>query len=366
LVARHTRKQGGTLFTPEAIEFSREANARETAERRRLTYVAMTRARERLFLLAPPLALPGSAAATLRRLLPELSTRCRDVVVDAALPYLAREPVALPLAAVPSPDLPSFVRRQESDRGPLSISTTSLATFDQCPRRYRLIHEMAIEPPRGASDARRAIGMAAHRVLERWPLVRWGTPTSPQEMIELLAKEGVSAVDESTRRIAANMAEFLAGSYAARVRRARRVHREASFVVRLGSEPDVLSLRGTIDLLAQFDDRSADIVDYKSSWRAGAAVHDFQLYAYALAARDRFGIGPVRLSIVNLGSSSEPEVVGCPEPAELVQFESRLRALRARFTVARASDHFAGIERRRCEALRCGFVPLCHPETERI
>ncbi len=374
LVARHTRKQGGTLFTPEAIEFSREANARETAERRRLTYVAMTRARERLFLLAPPAAPPGSAAATLRHLLPDLPTRCRDVVVDDALPYLSRDPIASPTIEILSSAEPSFVQRTASDAGPLAISTTSLATFDQCPRRYRFIHEMALEAPRGGGDVRsgapsledrRSIGMAAHRVLEDWPLARWGTPTSLEETIELLVRQGVASGEELTRRIATHMAEFLASPYAARVRRARRVYREESFVVRLGTEQDVLSLRGTIDLLVAFDDGSADVIDYKSSWRPDAGAHDFQLHAYAIAARDRFGIGPVRLAIVNLSSSSEPEVVGCPRPGELAQFESRLRALRGRFTLARTSDHFPGIERPRCEALRCGFVPLCHRWPER-
>jgi len=369
LVVRHTRKQGGTLFTPEAAEFSREANAREAAERRRLTYVAMTRAQERLFLLAPPAAPVGSAAATLRRLLPELTVRCSDVVVESALPYLTRDAVASSSDTGSPRAEPSSSPLGASERGPLSISTTSLALFDQCPRRYRLIHEMGLEPAlRGGGalggnvsvDERRAIGVAAHRVLENWPLARWGAQTSLDEVLGLLASEGAPAGEELTRRIARHLAAFLAGPYAARVRSARRVYREEPFVVRIDAEVGTLSLRGTIDLLVVFDDGSADVVDYKSAWRWEGADHHFQLSAYAVAARERYDVAPVRLAVVNLSSSAEPEVVACPADSEVTGFADHLRTLRGRFILARTSNHFPAIERTRCEALRCGFVPHCH------
>ena len=185
LVLRHVRPEGGALFTPEAAEFRVEAIARETAERRRLTYVAMTRAKERLFLLLPPQAPNGSAAATLRAFAADDGGA--HATIESAAPYLLRERAAsLATAAAP---VTAHVPLAVTDGGPLHIATTPLATFDGCPRRYHFVHELALDPSpfapaeRGPAeelrDQRRALGIAAHRVLEVWPLSRWGEPTEP-------------------------------------------------------------------------------------------------------------------------------------------------------------------------------------------
>src|SRR6185295_16537140 len=82
LVVRHTRDVGGTLFTPEAAEHHRESTAREIAERRRLTYVAMTRAKERLIVVVPLAEPPGSAAKTLRALPPDAEKSCPGTSIE--------------------------------------------------------------------------------------------------------------------------------------------------------------------------------------------------------------------------------------------------------------------------------------------
>src|SRR6185503_18490062 len=111
--------------------------------------------------------------------------------VENAAPYLVRERAHdVPNAAVPSPLL--HVPTPVGDRGALHISTTPLATFESCPRRYRLVHELGLDPPPFGLAAektgdenrekRRALGVAAHRVLEMWPLARWGDATEPREV----------------------------------------------------------------------------------------------------------------------------------------------------------------------------------------
>jgi len=62
---------------------------------------------------------------------------------------------------------------------------------------------------------------------------------------------------------------------------------------------------------------------------------------------------------VNLARTAEPELVSL-EPGDLDAFERHLADLGARFSTARASGDFAGVERPTCETLRCGFVTACH------
>jgi len=367
LVVRHTHAQGGSLFTPEAAEFSKEATARELAERRRLTYVAMTRARERLFLLVPPVAPNASAAATLRRLLPSLRARVGAVAEDA-VPYLLRAPpvadVAMSPSSEPAPDAASPV----GDRGALTISTTPLAMFDDCPRRYRFVHELGIDAPpfEGAPgaerdstrDERRARGTGAHCVLERWPLELWGEATDAAEVLERLVAEGAPS-DPASRRLAESIAAFLGSPYAARIRTGC-VYREEPFVVTVESEGGSLHLRGAIDLLMTLPDGSAEVIDYKSSWHADPTQHEFQLRSYALAACRRYGVTRVRAGILNFTTSSEPTWIDIDD-AECRAFEHRLSNLRASFLAARTRGDFPGIARPGCEALGCAFVGACHP-----
>jgi ATP-dependent helicase/nuclease subunit A len=373
LAVRHVHERGGSLYTPEAVELSKENMARELAERRRLTYVAMTRAKDRLFLLVPPLPANGSAAATMKRVLPELATM-PGVAIESAVPYLLRLDPSRSLQAGrgvhPMQALPSPVRLPVSP-GPLGISTTPLATFAQCPRRYRFLHELALEPPpfadsvserrREDQDDRRALGTAAHRVLERWPLVRWGMPTDPSEIVEKLLAEGLmNLAPDLLAGLADNIAGFLGGPYATEVRtRDGVVYREERFLVPIACEGGELHLRGAIDLLVDWRDGSADVLDYKSSFCPELTSHEFQLRAYAVAVRRRFGISRIRAGILNLAASNPPTLTNL-DAADLDSFEQILCDLRARFMSARASFDFAGVDRPECEALRCGFIAACH------
>ncbi|HMJ52190.1 MAG TPA: UvrD-helicase domain-containing protein [Polyangiaceae bacterium] len=379
LVLRHVRPEGGPLFTPEAAEFRLEAIARDTAERRRLTYVAMTRAKERLFLLVPPQAPQGSAAATLRTHTADGACPC--AAIENAASYLGREPMRHP----PSVAIPAapYVSPPVGDGGPLHISTTPLATFAGCPRRYRLVHELGLDPsPTGLaanrSDAssaglaanrsdereeRRALGIAAHRVLETWPIARWGEPTDSRQVAVHLAAELSCHRAEPVRALemARSIAAFLSGSYAARVRDAGAArYREEPFVVTIARPEGTLHLRGTIDLLVAFPDGSAEIVDYKSAWQDDAADPTFQLRAYALAAQHLCALAPIRVGVLDLGSTDPTPSFSSLEHETLAAFADHLASLRGPFLAARSSDRFPGVPRARCEQLGCGFLAACH------
>jgi ATP-dependent helicase/nuclease subunit A len=368
LATRHVHERGGSLHTPEAVELAKENAAREVAERRRLTYVAMTRARELLFLLVPPAVANGSGGATLRRALPVLASQ-RGVAIEGAAPYL-RRPAREPQPVESPAEVPDLAARRPPQYLPLAVSTTPLATFAECQRRYRLVHELAVDPPAwmgsrwagvaGAREAHRAVGIAAHRLLERWPLSRWGNVTLQEEVEAGLRREpGTGAARGLVERVARGIAAFLGGPYAARVRGARAVYREERFVVRLEGDAGALSLHGTIDLLVGWADGSWDVLDYKSTFGLEPASYDFQLRAYAVAARRRYGAELVRAGILNFASDPHPQLADLGS-VELVTFERTLGTLHGLFAGARSSGHFAGVERPACEALRCGFVSACH------
>ena len=157
-----------------------------------------------------------------------------------------------------------------------------------------------------------------------------------------------------------NIAAFLGGSYAARLRAAKgAVYREEKFVMPLESTDGALRLRGTIDLLLTLPDGSAEIVDYKSSWRPELGAPHFQLRAYALAVRRRLGASTIRVGILNLVTDTHPALAELAD-AEHDVFERRLATLRGRFMLARTTGNFGGVERSTCERLRCGFVSACH------
>ena len=221
-------------------------------------------------------------------------------------------------------------------------------------------------PSQGARDdleAARALGIAAHRFLERWPLARWGAPAQASIIHAELLAEGALADRPATREMADCLADFVASPYAAHVRSAGvDVYREEPFVIDVPSSNGSLRLRGTIDLLVVLADGSAEIIDYKSSLDPLASDVSFQLQAYALAAFRRYRLSPVRVAAVSLDAAAQWPELSSFDEAALLAFERRVAELGDCFAAARAADHFAGIAAPRCIALRCGFAPMCHPD----
>ena len=218
--------------------------------------------------------------------------------------------------------------------------------------------------PRDDLEQARALGSAAHRFLERWPLARWGAPVLASVVHAALLADGALPERPATRDMAERLAAFIGSPYAAHVRSdGAEVYREEPFVIAVASPAGSFRLRGTIDLLVVLADGSAEIIDYKSSIDPAVSDVSFQLQAYALAAFRRYGLSPVRVAAVSLDAAARwPELTAFDETA-LLAFEARVAELADRFAAARVSDHFAGVEAPRCAALRCGFVPTCHPVT---
>jgi ATP-dependent helicase/nuclease subunit A len=397
LVVRHAGEDG-PIVTEAQTDLSEDATARAYAERQRLSYVALTRAQQELVIALPARASGGSLAKTVL----DLQAEGRFSSIEGARELAVSELLAVPRleltrggASVDPPPLP-----ETPPSAAIVLGVTALSDFRICARRFSLIDLLGLPEPRRAAavpsaeaDADpRLAGIAAHRVLELWPLERWGEPPDPAELARILGQGGLDAASLVGQQTLAGLSRFLSGSYAARVRReAVRVERELELTVTLsdsvvatptrparasaprnprqlelfrherapapsapaGGSP-ALVVKATLDLLVELTDGSLHVIDYKRArGGAGAAArYGPQLSLYRSVVEKARGKLP-RVGLLNLlGDASEPEWLS-PPPLDAA-------AVAGAFLAARARDAWPGVPEAACRAVHCGFVTSCH------
>ncbi|HEY5375377.1 MAG TPA: UvrD-helicase domain-containing protein, partial [Polyangiaceae bacterium] len=405
LVIRHIT-EAGTLATPLSRRATEDSQARARAERQRLSYVALTRARTHLAIVLPagklrPDSLAASVLAVGGRL--DLIVGVQRLAASSLLdePALSATPSDTPPA--PPPERPSRPRVTLA-----TIGVTALSDFAICARRFELSHLFNINEPRlGPGPAvvsredPRALGSAAHRVLEAFPAGRWGSTVDDAEILKALAREGLDPEAESSTGTARGIARFLSGSYARSVQQdGSRILRELSlgipfrttqkaaaaeaqpaataakprgrrvapgqlelFALRprqTAPDPALLAatvvLKATLDLVIERADGSIDVIDYKRSRGGDEDRYSFQLAAYREAARRHYGTDRVRTGLVHLlGQDNEPD---WQTAGSFDFFELGTRLVEARF-----HDAWPGIAEPACRKAQCGFVSACHAPT---
>ncbi|MCC6996716.1 MAG: UvrD-helicase domain-containing protein [Deltaproteobacteria bacterium] len=340
-----------------------------------------------------PPGLPAREASAAEQL-PELETGA-PLAGDSALlgrdladVAEARAAVARALAPRPRP-------------ATLVTSVTALADFQRCARRYQYRPELGLEehprpedagadadelsgedvagwgdadpdaargghgaiaragwPPEGLGA--RGRGALAHRVLELCDLelAARAPEAAVDAALEQAGAERASA--EELARVRADVLRWLGSAGARKLLLARpaAVRREEPFALVVGDTPRVL-LKGQIDVLV--DDSEAVVLDYKHSRSRSGRDHGFQLLAYALAAQQLLGKQRVRVGLCWLGDGDPTPALSAPSEANLEDFRVELATLGGALADARARDRFAGVERPRCEALKCGYVGRCWP-----
>jgi len=166
------------------------------------------------------------------------------------------------------------------------------------------------------------------------------------------------------------VAAFLDSALARRMAQAgpRQLHRELPFALRVepgeGDPPGPgLVVRGQLDALL-LDSDEATVVDYKLSRAAPPRRYQFQLDAYALAARELTASTlPVRSGLVFLRSPGAPFAPReAPEAAELESIRRRLLEAARTVATGRRTAVWPKTEPARCRELECGFLRRCHPE----
>lgn len=314
----------GEARTPLSVRSAQEElDARAEAEERRLLYVALTRARERLILsatvtegeLAPkpgdrfdsPLAFllrntQGELAQPGEHDLGSFRTRVRLVTEDPGVVTryqggvtLAEELGELP---PPAPDEPVAADAPALRALPVSLKVTELLAYERCPQVYRFAHLLEIpeHAPRRArvrgDEAAEVspveLGTIVHDLLER---ADFHAADRDAEVARLLREQPPERHARLTRMLAA----VLDGEVGAMVRAAHRVEREWPFALRVGG----VLLEGVMDLALQGADGRWTVVDYKSNdisrtgrleYLADYYAPQLELYGLALS---RAGLGEV-------------------------------------------------------------------------
>jgi ATP-dependent helicase/nuclease subunit A len=311
----------GRRLTTSAYEAVKEAErAAEEAERRRLYYVAMTRAIDRLIVSGAvgergpdertPIGWvldrlevdePGAAEAMTEierggaRVLvrldrhapePEALAEAPTVLEQLELFELAENgaaaveaPELAPLAEVPAPPL-HRVRR---------LSYSALSLFERCSYRYFAERVIGLRPadaggsvPGSTGLAATEIGDAVHALLEHVDL---RAPTVPEDLSERVRARYPAATDEEVERIRGFVASYCSSELAARIASLEGATAELPFAF----EHDGVLLHGRIDVLHR-EGRRALVLDYKTNSLAEgepeeivAKDYRLQQLVYALA-----------------------------------------------------------------------------------
>jgi len=347
---------------------------RERAERMRLFYVQITRARDRLALVGK---LEGVMKEVVEPMAEELIDRAllRRIEVPALLNSgvgrrTPRE--APPLLQAQAEELGRRAARAQPAVRTLEVPVTQLEDFALCPRRFRGRHVLRLperpEPRAAVSpevdpdlrlDPRRR-GTLAHGALERMDLGRASLDPDGALEAALLA---VDAPEDADLRM--KLRPFVVGPYVRRLSALpeERILRELPFTLSIPTDEASLLLRGQIDLVVE-DAEGLDIVDYKVSAPKGedpTAPYAFQLGTYAVALRREVGAeAKIRTAVQFLdGRSRLPVYTPDIHPPEL-GIEERLPSLAAGLLEARRTGEYGGREAHHCKKIRCGYAWLCH------
>jgi ATP-dependent helicase/nuclease subunit A len=299
----------------------------EEAERRRLYYVAMTRAIDRLIVSGATSQGAADAGTPIGWVLDRLETgELADAVIerDGARLLLrvdrhSEEPPVLEAPAQVEEQLelfaisengggvleaPALAPLAEVPRPPLHrvrrLSYSALSLFEQCSYRYFAERVVGLRPRKAAGSvsgheglAATEVGDAVHALLER---VELRTPEVPPDLADQVRARYPSATDEEVERIRAFVAAYCGSELARRIAGLEGAAAERPFAF----EHDGVLLHGRLDVL-RLDGERAIVVDYKTNWLeeespAEVVERDYRLQrlVYALACF-RAGAGEVEV-----------------------------------------------------------------------
>ncbi|HEY4027906.1 MAG TPA: ATP-dependent DNA helicase [Candidatus Dormibacteraeota bacterium] len=311
----------------------------QLAEERRLCYVAMTRARQRLVLSWAD-RYEGGRAWRPSRFLGELG----DGVVERDL----RSEWA------PPPREPAPEREATPAGGsPVTLSFSAISAYRECPRQHWYRYRLRL-PAAPTMEAQ--FGTILHLALMRaGRLRREGRPLTAELLRDLHqeAWETIALADPRRRPALERLGwRLLEGLFDGGGLEAKPALVESPFTV----EVDGWTLRGVID---RVDEPSSTggawrIVDYKtgSPIPASRLRRDLQLALYALGARHALGLDPVELEILYLRNGGR---VVLPADAGLLD---EARAIGAEVAAGVRQGRFeARPERRRCSL--CSYRLAC-------
>jgi ATP-dependent helicase/nuclease subunit A len=366
---------GGRENALEYAALGSESRQAEEDEERRLFYVAMTRAQDRLILSGAARfevwqagrgRTAGPIAWIAPAFVPDLPAVVQegggDVEADGTriVVRVGRPEDLVEVAAASAPALSAERTPQPTDRpdpivapnpgAPVAtMSYSSLGEYARCGYRFYAERVLGLPPgpgARGAGEARPGVrsaadrGVLAHALLERLDFRRPVVPPATA-IVSAAARAGLSPSPgpEECDELIALVRRFAATELCARLGRATEARREERFAFPLA---DSVLVVGALDVLAREAGRRGGrgsdsrtlIVDYKSDWLGAAepeavvrGAYATQRLVYALAAL-RGGAAEVEIAHCFLERPEEPAIASFTG-AQSDELETRLLALSA-------------------------------------
>ena len=303
------------------------------AEERRLLYVAMTRARRRLYVTRASHYDGGRRWRDSRFL--------EEVRGAGGRAFVEREIEACPVQ--PRVDLQPGAKRER-----VVLSYSAISTYRDCPRQYWYRYEQRLP---AAQSAEAVQGVILHEVLMRAGKLRQSEKMVSARRLRLLHRE----VWSNTQFPDPRRAPTFKRNGEAQLEAYRKgggfdtqpEFLEHPFTVNL----DSWTLRGVIDRVDPTESGWL-ILDYKSGRPVARSRRDLQVALYALGAAEALRLAPVELEVVYLASG---ERVRLERPGALVADAEKRGAEVA--DGVRAGRFEARPERRRCRL--CAYRLAC-------
>lgn len=280
--------RGESIPLPHALLRGTEEGDLHLEEERRLLYVGLTRAKERVYVTSAE-EYGGVRAKKISRFIDELALGEREHTKSQERSLTEegfKDRLVQMGAHIPVPETFSF---------------TQLVAYGHCPLQYKCAHVLKIPVPGSGSLS---FGKSMHGTLQAFfersmeraeeaPFVSW------DELQALYAEKWIDEWYETPQQRetyrAAGLEHLRAYYESWKIERPHPLFLERGFTVMIG---DVV-LRGRVDRIDQVEG-GVEIIDYKTgkpkSLKGLSPQDKMQLMLYQLAARDIFGLEPVRLT----------------------------------------------------------------------
>ncbi len=353
-------------FPPELMKEEQPKGDFQKQEERRLFYVALTRAQQRLTL---------STIVTLRKrpspFLEDIlgNARIRRMDVTQSAPKVDLPPAGERCQPAPNSGwlFPGSLEDSKAyseialwaqsyrppRREPLELSASAIETYERCAMKYLFHYVWRI--PSGPS-AQMTFGNVMHTTIREFVAAsRKLARLRLDELLAIYEREWKSAgfpdryQEEEYRKAGREQLEVFHRNFAAQAPDV--LHQEKSFELPL--DHDVV-VTGRIDQVNRLEGRSVEIVDYKTGRvrSAESTADNVQLSIYALAASEVFELEPERLIFHYLTNG---ERVTCARDGKALE-----RAKQRIWSVAgqiRAGEFSPNPQKKACNY--CHFKPLC-------
>jgi DNA helicase-2/ATP-dependent DNA helicase PcrA len=343
-----------------------------TQEERRLFYVALTRAEEKLTLTTLT-EKRGKVPTFIEDILMDPAVKRRDVLqiapkVLAPVPEKRAEAAEAPQRLLFAAQGPAKIFSRIADWAetyhpaasePLTLSPSAVMGYRACPQQYLFEKLWSIE---GEARATLTFGRVIHATIRRAVAELKKGHTLPFEEVQRIYETEWSAIgyedDYQEEEYKREGLEQLQTFYAAMIETLPEIlEQEKTFELDLESN---VIVKGRIDQINSLGHKDVEIVDYKTgkAKRDSEANKDLQLSIYAIAAKEIFELNPVRLVFHYLQDNKRQETTRSAK--QLVEAQKIVQETAADIR-ARQFTAKTGFQ---CRS--CAYRPICPAHEEAL